>query len=65
VLAGGEEYFQTQVALLQSRALAARVVTDMGLEQNPSFTVPPQPLDQLRYWLMGSIESILPHIIDF
>jgi polysaccharide biosynthesis transport protein len=65
VLSGGEEYFQTQVALLQSRALAARVVTDMGLEQNPSFTVPPQPLDQLRYWLMGSIEPILADIFDF
>jgi capsular exopolysaccharide synthesis family protein len=65
VLAGGEEYFQTQVALLQSRALAARVVTDLKLEQNPNLTVPRQPLEQLRYWLMGSIKPILAHIVDF
>jgi polysaccharide biosynthesis transport protein len=65
VLSGGEEYFQTQVALLRSRALAARVVTDMRLEQNPSFTVPPPPLEQLSYWLKASIEPVLGHIFDF
>jgi polysaccharide biosynthesis transport protein len=65
VLASGEEYFQTQVALLKSRALAARVVTDLRLEQNPRFTIPPQPLDQLRSWLIGSSESLRTHILDF
>src|SRR5262245_36698359 len=45
-----EDYFQTQLALLKSRALAARVITDLGLERNPNLSVPPQLLDQLRRW---------------
>jgi polysaccharide biosynthesis transport protein len=60
-----DDYFQTQLALLKSRALAARVIQDLGLERNPSFRVPSQPLDQLRYWLTGSIESLLTRAFDF
>jgi capsular exopolysaccharide synthesis family protein len=64
-LVAADNYFETQVALLKSRALAARVIKDLGLEHNPDFTVPAQPLDQLRYWLLGSIESFFTRIVDF
>ena len=65
VAAGSENYFETQVALLKSRALASRVIKDLGLERNPNFTAPPpQPLDKLRSWLMGSIESFLTRIFE-
>src|SRR5215475_9515666 len=40
----GEDYFMTQLALLKSRALAARVITDLGLERNPNLSAPPQLL---------------------
>jgi capsular exopolysaccharide synthesis family protein len=61
-LVAAENYFETQVALLRSRALAARVIKDLGLEHNPSFTIPPQPLDQVQYWVVGSIESLFTRI---
>jgi capsular exopolysaccharide synthesis family protein len=61
---GSDNYFETQVALLQSRALAARVIKDLDLERNPSFRVPPQPLDQLRSWILGSVDSSLARIFE-
>jgi len=64
-LSGGEDYFQTQLALLKSRALAARVIKDLGLERNPNLAVPPQLLDQLRRSVTGNIESFLSRVFDF
>ena len=37
-LSGEYDYHKTQFALLQSRALAARVITELGLEANKTFT---------------------------
>jgi succinoglycan biosynthesis transport protein ExoP len=64
VVASADEYFQTQIALLKSRALAARVVKDLALQGDPNLTVPPQFLDQVRSWLMDSVESGLGRIFD-
>jgi uncharacterized protein involved in exopolysaccharide biosynthesis len=53
VTAKDDEDLQTQIALLKSRSLAARVIKSLGLESNPQFIDKPRPLDQLRYWLIG------------
>jgi polysaccharide biosynthesis transport protein len=61
---GADDYFLTQVALLKSRALAAQVIKTLTLERNPNFVVSPSPIDQLRDWVMGSIETILTRVLD-
>lgn len=61
---GSDSYFETQVALLKSRALAARVIKNLGLEGNPNFTVPPQAIDQVRYWVVGSIEAFFARAFE-
>src|SRR5688572_13238200 len=45
----GEEYLETQVALLKSNTLAAKVILDMRLESHPKFVVDSQnPIQLLR-----------------
>jgi polysaccharide biosynthesis transport protein len=65
-LRGEYDYYQTQFALLQSRPLAARVITDLGLEANRSFMeaeiISPNPVDHLRSWLfrlLGPVISVV------
>jgi succinoglycan biosynthesis transport protein ExoP len=64
VFPGGDEYFQTQVALLKSRALAARVIRDLRLERDPNFVVSPPPIDRLRGWVIGNIEAAISRAVD-
>jgi succinoglycan biosynthesis transport protein ExoP len=49
------DYHQTQFALLRSRALAAKVINELGLERNQSFTdsqlVSPNPVDHIKSWM--------------
>jgi polysaccharide biosynthesis transport protein len=61
---GGEEhdYYKTQYALLRSHSLAAEVIHDMGLQDNPLFesTRRPQGLvgtlfSNIEFWLRGPI----------
>ncbi len=52
-----DDYFQTQVALLKGRALAAHVIKTLGLERHPNFVVSVHPLDALRGWLSGTIQA--------
>jgi len=59
-----EDYFQTQVALLKGRVLAARVIKNLSLEHNPNFVVIPNPIDQWRYRITGSIESLLARAFE-
>ena len=55
-----DDYFQTQVALLKGRALAARVIQNLGLERNPNFVVSQrQSARALRGWLSGNIQAFL------
>jgi polysaccharide biosynthesis transport protein len=58
----GADYFQTQIALLKSRALAARVITELGLESNPKFVYVPTVLDQLRRQVLGPLNSSLKYL---
>jgi capsular exopolysaccharide synthesis family protein len=54
-LLGQYDYHQTQFALLQTRALAARVIADLRLETKQTFIdatiVSPNPVDHLKSWL--------------
>lgn len=49
----GQEYLQTQLALLQSRALAERVVRELSLTEHPLFAAPEpaEPWVDWRAWL--------------
>ncbi|MEX0802793.1 MAG: polysaccharide biosynthesis tyrosine autokinase [Candidatus Binatia bacterium] len=52
---GDYDYHQTQFALLGSRALAARVINELGLKDNKIFTesvvVSPNPVDHVKSWM--------------
>jgi polysaccharide biosynthesis transport protein len=67
--AGNEDYdyYKTQFELLKSRALAARVIRELNLSQNPLFN--PQPPEEgtlayrwnrAREWFVGLFQSDVP-----
>lgn len=56
----GVEYFQDQVKFLESRSLAARVVTDLGLMREEKFVGPdngPGPVESMMYRLAGMLAA--------
>lgn len=57
---------ETQLVLLRSRPLAARVITELGLESNSSFTqrIPPNILQQALSWVLGSVRAVLTYVVD-
>ena len=54
-LGAGYDYYQTQFALLRSRRLAAKVITELDLESNNGFknvqVISPNPISHVRSWL--------------
>ena len=56
------DYYSTQHELMKSRALAARVITDLGLESNPAFNririISPDPVKWLSSTFFGVVQSI-------
>jgi len=57
-----DAYFETQCALLKSRSLAARVISDLDLGSDPAFTKnDPSLLDRMRYWFFDLIDSVLTY----
>jgi succinoglycan biosynthesis transport protein ExoP len=56
---GDYDYHQTQFALLRSRALAARVIDQLDLKKNKSFTdsrvVSPNPVDHVKSWMSRAL----------
>jgi capsular exopolysaccharide synthesis family protein len=62
--AAGDDYFQTQVALLKSRALAARVIKDLGLEGHAHFVLPATPIDWVRNRLMGGLRWLITQALS-
>jgi polysaccharide biosynthesis transport protein len=65
--AGGQyDYHQTQFALLRSRPLAARVITEHNLEKNKTFTgaqiVSPNPVDQVKPWILLPLRLIWSYV---
>ena len=59
------DYYRTQFALLESRRLAAKVITKLGLESNRAFTsirvISPNPLKWLSSWIYGPFQSFLTY----
>lgn len=53
------DYYQTQFALLKSRILAARVITEMGLELNPAFTGVRASSPGLLDWSRSQLSRLL------
>ncbi|HEV8722680.1 MAG TPA: polysaccharide biosynthesis tyrosine autokinase [Candidatus Binatia bacterium] len=57
------EYFQTQYALLENRALAASVINYLGLERNKAFTSVPivtsSPTARVTGWFFSVLQPIL------
>lgn len=53
------DYYQTQYALLSGAPLAARVIKNLGLENNPALTT---SRFNLVSWVTGSIERVLKSI---
>jgi succinoglycan biosynthesis transport protein ExoP len=64
---GEYDYYQTQFALLQSRRLAARVISVLGLENNQKFlaltVISPNPLDHVKAW-MGRLVSYTASLVS-
>jgi capsular exopolysaccharide synthesis family protein len=58
----GADYYQTQVVLLKSRALVAKVVKELNLESNPKFVFVPTIIDQLRRQVVRPLSSTLRHL---
>ncbi|MGH7828214.1 MAG: GumC family protein [Candidatus Binatia bacterium] len=63
---GPYDYYQTQFALLQSGPLAARVIKELGLESNPSFTGDQGSsgiFDSLFNWVLDGFDSLKNAIV--
>ena len=60
--AGPYDYYQTQFALLGSRALAAMVISDVKLESNPAFinarVISANPIGRIASPLMGFLPTL-------
>jgi uncharacterized protein involved in exopolysaccharide biosynthesis len=60
------DYHKTQFALLQSRALVARVITGLNLETNKTFTdadiVTPNPIVHLMSWTFRPLRFLLSSV---
>jgi capsular exopolysaccharide synthesis family protein len=58
---GPYDYYQTEFSLLKSRPLAAKVITELGLESNQAFTSIPvissSLLDRLRSWFFDLLQT--------
>src|SRR5262245_41212785 len=65
-LGGVYDYHKTQFALLQSRALAARVITGLNLEANTTFTnaniVTPNPAPHVMSWILRPLRFVSSYI---
>jgi polysaccharide biosynthesis transport protein len=63
---GPYDYYQTQFALLGSRALAATVVRDLKLELNSAFTdarvVSSNPLDRIKGKVFGFLQNLASYV---
>jgi succinoglycan biosynthesis transport protein ExoP len=62
-LGGQYDYHQTQFKLLESRNLAARVITDLQLESNKSFTngwvTSANPITRIQDWIFGHLYFVV------
>jgi polysaccharide biosynthesis transport protein len=61
-MAAGDDYYQTQVTLLKSRALAAKVITNLRLESNPKFVAVRTPVEQFSRQVSGVWNSAFTYV---
>ncbi|TMB71057.1 MAG: polysaccharide biosynthesis tyrosine autokinase [Deltaproteobacteria bacterium] len=66
---GPYDYYQTQYKLLESRDLAARVIADLQLDKNKTFTTAsvtnPNAIPRVQSWILGTLNSIISPVADF
>ncbi|MGH8068886.1 MAG: Wzz/FepE/Etk N-terminal domain-containing protein, partial [Candidatus Entotheonellia bacterium] len=60
-----DDYYQTQLALLKSRALAAKVVKSLDLPSNPNFVSVRDPIDYVRAQVMRPAQLAVAYVSDF
>src|SRR5262245_36075120 len=57
------DYYQTQFNLLESSALAAKVITDLKLQSNKIFTgaqvIPANPVSRAKSWILSELAFIV------
>jgi len=68
--AGPYDYYQTEFTLLQSRVLAAKVITDLGLDSNESFTTPSviissNPVFRIMSVIFGNLQYVVARIASW
>jgi polysaccharide biosynthesis transport protein len=63
--AGTDGYYQTQLALLKSRALAAKVIKSLDLPSNPDFVSARDPISYVRSQVMRPVQSAVTYVSDF
>jgi capsular exopolysaccharide synthesis family protein len=60
------DYYKTQFRLLESRPVAARVITDLGLESNRLFTrtriIDPSPLERIKSSIFRMLEYFSSYV---
>ena len=65
----GLDYYETQFALLKGRALAARVVADLGLDSDRRFrnasVTPSNPIERVKSWVLNMLDSLISPIAEF
>ena len=65
----GLDYYETQFALLKGRALAARVIADLGLDADKRFlnasVTPSNPIERVESWVFGILDSLISSIAEF
>jgi capsular exopolysaccharide synthesis family protein len=62
--AGPYDYYQTQFALLKSRDLAARIITELRLQSNPSFNArvaSDNPALRIMPWLLHFLQPLIDY----
>jgi succinoglycan biosynthesis transport protein ExoP len=60
-----DDYYQTQLALLKSRALAAKVVKALDLPSNPNFVSTRDPISYVRSQVMRPMVVAANYVSDF
>lgn len=60
-----DDYYQTQIALLKSRALAAKVIKSLNLASHPNFVGAWDPISFVRSQVLRPLQLAVQHVSDF
>jgi polysaccharide biosynthesis transport protein len=60
-----EDYYQTQLALLKSRALAAKVIKSLDLTSHPNFVGARDPISFVRSQVLRPLQVAVQHVSNF